>query len=365
LPGWIAVVVVNLLTLGVLEMGARWILDARKQGVRHGSRAAMRRAEEPFDLLTGWSMRTNAVITRARTRIATDAKGRSVVPGALAQPVAVVVVTGGSTMFGQGQTNNEGTMPARLQGLLRERHGLAVNVVNLGACGYVSFQEMLALSRYLDAERADVVVSVSGHNDACIALDPVPPAPLGVGRYAGHVELARDAENGRLVVRNAGPALRRVSGLADLMGVMLERERGGDEAGAAHRAVGELPVLVRGHVANYAMMRAACEARGAEYRMYLQPTAYTKAALSDDERAVREREDAGGGAAARERRLAYVEAFRAAEKPFAFVDLSGVMGPGAETCFHDSCHFTAAGVERLAAAVADDLAPRIAGRRAR
>ena len=110
-------------------------------------------------------------------------------------------MVGRSAVFGVGQTDNAKTLPSQLERELNRRTGLRVEVHNLAVGGYTSFQEMLALERFLSMHHADIVVSISGYNDAFAAgIEPGPDFSLLLHRLDPQTELVRSIERGHLAV---------------------------------------------------------------------------------------------------------------------------------------------------------------------
>ena len=365
---WLPVLIVNLATLAAIEAlsaGAIRLWFSKAEA----SQAVDERVEQPFDVPLGWVMKSNATIGIDKTSIRTDAHGRAIVPDPLPHPRYTVVVTGGSAMFGVGVTNNALTVPARLQAHLRQDHGLEVNVVNLAARGYVSVQEMLALNLYLTAQPADLVIAVSGHNDATRFLTGQSTPSLVLGNRTSTVEQVNQVERGDLFVANIGPALRQLSHTGNLAAYLMERlqARRKKTAEAARMADAPpdqpTPAFLADHLSNYAMMQAACAARQIDFKVFLQPDAFTKARPSEWEaKRVLEKEGDGSVQRAettRRARLRYRSAFSALTKPFPFTDLAPVFGDDPDTLYRDACHYNEPGADRLARALAADLAPRL------
>jgi lysophospholipase L1-like esterase len=367
--GWLAVLLVNFLLLALIE-GASWfILDRAFPGAIRNSRK-VDPVEQPFDVLAGWTMASNTVICDRGSRIETGPDGFPVVPDPLPDPEFTLVVTGGSTMFGIGVTNNADTVPSQIQTVLRRDHGLAVNVINLSVRGYVGFQEMVTLERFLTTRRAEAVVSLSGYNDATAFLTPN-AGPGGLLRKsADAVTLARQAESGEVRMLNLLPWLARHTYTACLAAHLMARTPPPPvpvPPAALSEGSAEISRAIRTHAASYAMMDGACRTRGLLFKMYLQPTANTKQTLSENERQVLEKKNLnrrpGEVEIHRNQQALYYASFRSLEKTFPFADLSGSMGDSRETCYTDRCHYTRHGGELLARAVAADLAPLLTTRR--
>jgi lysophospholipase L1-like esterase len=106
---------------------------------------------------------------RPRTRWVLDTnasgyRGPDVAPGSH-DGIYRILSLGDSSTFGWGVEGSE-NYPTRLREELRRRHpGLAVEVVNLGVCGYSSFQGKVLLEREGLAYRPDLVTISYGSND--------------------------------------------------------------------------------------------------------------------------------------------------------------------------------------------------------
>ncbi len=111
-------------------------------------------APDPVRSRTQWTLRTG------RLGYNTPDVDRRKAPGTFR-----VVALGDSSTFGWG-VDPEETYPRRLEALLRERHpGMKVEVINLGVCGYSSFQGRILLERDALAFQPDVVTISYGSND--------------------------------------------------------------------------------------------------------------------------------------------------------------------------------------------------------
>ena len=407
---YLAVILVNLGILAAIELGsALFIHKHYKKANADFRRASV--VEHPFAIPTGYEMRANAVVgdLKGNTRIRTDEKGHSIVPDPLPSPRFTLAVLGGSAMFGVGVTDNAATVPAQLQTLLRREYGLEVNVINLSARGYVSLQELLVLNHYLAEQPLDMVVSVSGYNDLIRYLkgDPHPS-------YVKHpdceaVLLVRRVEAGNLVVSNFIPALRRISQTANLVALVMERRRGKAkeewkkamesqeiprerleklkqnleapkstlsaakaEQQETPKAEPEIPkrtpsahppTFLDAHLANYAMMNAVCAVHHTPFKLFLQPSAYTKANLSPEEKSLLLKRDCSGSQKKFDSlsltHKTYRAAFDALPKSFSFTDLADGFGQTNSTIYLDGCHYNEEGSILLARVIAADLAPII------
>lgn len=392
LLGYLAVILVNVGIFTAIEGGSTWVIRKhfKKEDDTFRNSSVVK---HPFAVPAGYEMQANAVIAdnHGATRIVTDNRGRSIVPDPLPNPRTTIVVLGGSSMFGVGASSNAATVPSQLQTALRKEYGFDVNVINLAARGYVSLQELLVLNEYLGAHRVDIVVSVSGHNDQMHYLrGELNPASMQ-GYRSDAVSLVRKVEAGGLVVSNLGQWLRRISQTANLVAMVKERqeemakkkrrattedqevakEKPEDPSDAANNGLEAtrvpVPTFLSSHLANYAMMNAACAAHHAYFKMYFQPSETTKAHRTEEE-ARHLLKSVGQGSAEKLARQIQAQnryriAFDNASKPFVSRDLGDAFGQSEVRAFIDNCHYTEEGAALLARVLAADLAPVIEARR--
>jgi len=118
-------------------------------------------APDPVRSRTQWTLRTG------RLGYNTPDVDRRKPPGTFR-----VVALGDSSTFGWGVDPDE-TYPRRLEALLRARHPeMRVEVINLGVCGYSSFQGRILLERDALAFEPDVVTISYGSNDYSEVPEP-------------------------------------------------------------------------------------------------------------------------------------------------------------------------------------------------
>jgi hypothetical protein len=363
--------IVTVVTLAVLEIGARIAF-----GALHLSRFAGPEVEYPYHPYLGWETLPNhtyrGIIANGlySWTIRTDSLGNSATPDFEdPDPEVTVVVLGGSAVFGVGQTDNRFTIPSTLERELNRRTGLRVEVRNLATGGYTSFQEMLALERFLSTRSADVVLTVSGYNDAfAAAIENGPDFGLLLHRLDPKTELVRSMERGELKVvpiaaEVATQELRRRSALVDLLGKVSERVRRAPPPAALPDVPvpdsTELARRARFVLTNYAMMDGLARQRGARFFMFTQPTAMTRRALTREE-------EAGMDSLSqdfRRRALAAVRVFYpvmiGAEKRFEFHDITHCFDDFDGPAYTDECHYRDRATEVIARAVADVITPAV------
>jgi hypothetical protein len=300
--------------------------------------------------------------------ILTDDQGYAVVPDPLPDPELGVAVLGGSTMFGVGATGNATTVPALIQAELR-RAGIRANVHDIAIRGATSYLELVSLRRFLLDHDVDLVVAVSGRNDAHLGAFSHHPL-VDDSIMERRTREIREMDSAPLKLYVNGDALRErarhwsffvdgVLRLAQRPAVpgATPRPAESDEAWAGQ----DLARLVAVSVENYGLAAEMAAARGAAFLMFLQPTLYTKPRWSAAETACIE-----GLYRGLERRLAhhrdyedrFYALFRAQPKPFPFVDLTDVFADGDATYYDDNAHYIDAGATILARRIAEEIVSR-------
>lgn len=348
----------------------------------------------PFHPYLGWIHAAGIEIDTSKsalpgrvTAIVTDATGASITPLTHARPELQVAVLGGSTMFGVGSSDNARTVPSQLERLVAEEAGIRAEVHNWAVRGYQAFQETLWLYRRIQEQRLDLVLAISGRNDAFYAITSpaLEYAFLPPQVWTDTVGPVHALEQGaaRTWLRVNPGALRASSYTIDLLSRLGRRKRG--EAGGAPAS----PDAFRGmeHLiarpatleeragltdAHYGFLAEVCRRHGARFILLLQPTAFTKAVLSEEEQErVRRRFD---GDADRARRYgagerAFYAALRARPASYDRRDLTGAFGAEPGTLYIDHAHYNDRGAELLARAVLASIRPDldrlVAARRAR
>ena len=190
-----------------------------------------REIQNPFHPFLGWSHTPNAHLKTYRdystgeNYIDTDGDGNSITPLSVPNPELRVFVTGGSSMFGVGSSSNETTVASLLERKIHDRLGVAMEVTNLGVRAYQSFQEMLRLHEYLLDHDVDIVLAVSGRNDAGVARRQrnIRHALLSEHVYINAVPLVRAAELQKPIFLNVDGFFRQYSYFIDLVARAVRR----------------------------------------------------------------------------------------------------------------------------------------------
>jgi len=366
-------VVILAVTLAVLE-GAAFIVLKYVYGIRpYTPTIGETPVQNPYHPYLGWENRPNADYDTSRpwiaghkTFIRTDSRGRSITPLTFEKPDIVIIMTGGSTVFGYGASGNDGTIPSQLEKLIHDRLGVRAEVVNLAGVGYQSFQEMLMLNRYLADGKADLVLVVSGHNDAYYAAEQpqIESAFLTEHVWRDVTPMVRRAEKGHIV--NAGNFPGELAPYSSIFALIhtLRRQR------AEHirrnvlvhpvREVSEVSdsaVARRAKIAltHYAAMASAARNNNARFKMFLQPVGWSKK-LSDEEKQILARVYSSPMGEKEAELLACVQKkfyghFRKSDKSFEFVDISALFDGVPETFYVDHCHYNDRGAGMIAEAI--------------
>jgi hypothetical protein len=373
--------------LGLLAMGMMFAFFELMAALAFKAHLAVRTAKPevsyPYHPYLGWENRTNYFYhPRARNHprywaIRTDSLGESVTPlESFPDPDVSVAVVGGSVIFGVGQTDNQYTVPSQIERELCRRTGLRIEVHNLAVGGYTSFQEMLALRRFLNGHDADVIVSISGHNDA-VAAAIEGGSDFGLLPHSLNLkaELVRSVERGDLIVLPVAAgllvaSLRRHSNAIDLVCKLSDRLAPAKApppmwAGVPMPDSAEIVRCARLAMMNYAMMDGMARQRGARFFMFLQPTVTTRKRLTGAETEALESlgtsRQVGSDFLARTLPVerAFYRAAIAAPKSFEFHDLTRCFDDFAGPAFRDECHYRDDATATPAAAVCDLIAPAV------
>lgn len=354
--------------LGVVMCeGVSYLIISRFTNVTEG---------HPYHPYLGWVARANTDIKLTGHcpgreldvscgTITTDEDGHSITPFFQDTPDMTIVVLGGSTMFGAGASSNKTTVPSLLEETIDRRSSKKVEVVNLGVCGYQSFQEMLGLHRYLRDHPADLVLAVSGRNDAEAGLDfPEKRAaflPESVHRKAALIRHFEDGDGGiAMTLQHVRLFLSSYSYTFKLLEkglhyVRLQASRGEEAENEAERSsepfanIDERVAITSLH---YAMMRTVANAHGAEFIMVLQPTAFTKPHLTKEEqncvvsRVVGEQRIDND--LLREYEKRFFSHLRKTPKTYQFVDMTHVFDGERRTVYKDMCHYNDVGAKIFA-----------------
>lgn len=328
-----------------------------------------------FHPFLGWRHPANARLKTSKpffyfakdAFIKTDQDGHSITPLSYDKPELTIVITGGSSTFGVGATSNSSTVASQLERKIVERLGVKAEVVNLGVRGYNSFQELLSLHEYLVDHQADIVIALSGNNDAELGgqNNALKYALLQKDIFDRVVPLVQDAEKQRPILLNPAGFLRKYSYFFDLSFRLLYRLIGQpsmygnliEDIATVEYDPKNIPDRVKISVRNYAMMRTLAESAGAAFVLALQPDAYTWSGYPGKIRHILDNKDEF------DRKSVYVAAYldklarEAASLNLA--DMRNAMDTINTSPYVDSIHYTDSGAGRLADALVEVIEPII------
>jgi lysophospholipase L1-like esterase len=265
-----------------------------------------------------------------------------------------VLALGGSSLWGYGARDDE-TIPSILARSLHEK-GCRVEIENLAEIGYVSTQEVIALTRALQGGyRPDIVVFYDGVNDATSALLEGEP---GVTTN----EINRRCEF-NLSQSPTGMAtaltVKLITESGSFRFAQMVRRRLGGEFGEPQIAPAQFKVpdvaagVVRHYEANVGLVEALARSFGFRAFFCWQPNVFTKAVLAPTEREAA-------------RKFAWAEPFMNDVQGFmrsstklranaAFLDLSTIFDDTEGLAFIDYCHTTETANSRIASAMAEKV----------
>ncbi|MBF0444186.1 MAG: SGNH/GDSL hydrolase family protein [Magnetococcales bacterium] len=344
----------------------------------------------PYHHYLGWENRKNDVhrvgghcsfgVSAAYGYIETDALGHSITPLTYDNPEYKIVVTGGSTMFGGGSSTHATSVPAQLEKIIFAETGVKAEVTNLGVSGYQSFQEMLAFYRHIKSFDADLVLAISGRNDASYAFkEPDMRSASLLSEVYERIALINPYDSDGSFMRSTVSFFKAHSFSFDLLHVVLpkifrrihdfliteedgsQQLPGEDEEGG--RVYENIPQRVKISSQHYSLMNTMARERGIDFIMMLQPTAFTKPVLTEiEKRCVTSR-------IWRDKRLSnnvlkiyeqrFFQAFREIPKSYPFQDMTGVFDNVTTTSYVDMCHYNDAGAEVLARGVFEVIRHRL------
>ena len=300
--------------------------------------------------------------------IATDENGYSITPSfSIKNPEITIIVTGGSTIFGVGSTDNSTTVPSILERLINESLNMRAEVVNLALRGGQSFQEMLLVDRFFAEDKADFVLAISGRNDGSHAIDDptVEGAFLKKHVWDNAVSLVQRAEGGEFMVINIQSKLRSWSHTYDLLYRWFGPSKKSKSPSKPPKINLRRDVLADAKqrakitATHYAEIDQISKMNGATFVMFLQPTLYDKNTWTEFEmrRMKRQYNSEDLMKTYRQKERQFYDAFREAEKPFQFIDLSHIFSESKKTLYIDQSHYNDLAAEKLAEKVLESIQP--------
>ncbi len=262
-----------------------------------------------------------------------------------------ILMLGGSSLWGFGARDDQ-TIPSLVAHALHEK-GWSVELKNLAEIGYVSTQEVIALTRELQAGyRPDVVIFYDGVNDTTSALLEGEPG-LTTNEINRRREFNLLQSPARLAI-DLGSKLVQDSGSYRFAQVVRRRLSGQSAQPVSTPATFRIPDVAQGvaghYEANISLVEALARSFGFRPLFFWQPTVFTKATLVPIEE-----EEA--------RKFAWAEPFMsdvydqitasaALKSDPAFHDLSTIFDDTDHLVFIDYCHTTETANERIASVMA-------------
>jgi hypothetical protein len=368
---WCLMVIIPLL---IMELMAFAYL---KLGTNKGTyRARAGQIANPYHPYLGYVHAPNHVYDTSKaklanvSRITTDENGHSVTPAfSYPKPDITIVVTGGSTIFGVGSTDNTSTVPSILERLINQRLNKRAEVLNLAMRGFQSFQEMVLLDQFFAENHADIVLAISGRNDANQAIeDPtVEGAYLKKRIWNNAVSLVHRAERGEFMAINIASKLRSWSYTYDLLyrQIVPHKKVGSwaqsPELDLRKESATDLKQRARITATHFAAAAQISKMNGADFVMILQLTPFFKSNLTAEEKSniatIKKLKNDDEIRAYRQKENEFYSAFRQVEKPFDIIDLSNIFLESKETLYIDNCHYNDAGAELFAEKIFESVRP--------
>lgn len=308
-------------------------------------------------------------------RIMTDENGYSITPTfSYKDPDITIIVTGGSTIFGVGSSDNSTSVPSILERIINQRLNLRAEVVNMALRGGNSFQEMLLVNRYFAENKADLVLAISGVNDVGnrSLVTTVEDRFLGRHVWYNAVPLVQRAERGDLILINLVHKLRSISYTFDLLYRQLKSDSRATQGDTLVLA-GPLELNIRRDApidpkqqakitaTHYAAVDQMSKMNAADFIMILQPSLFNKKKWSAEEanRIKKRKWDDETIKTRRQAQDQYYEAYRKTEKPFQFIDLSGIFAESKETLYIDHVHYNDLAAEKFAEKIFESIQPML------
>lgn len=302
--------------------------------------------------------------------IQTDEYGHAVTPYHYDHPDMVIAITGGSTMFGVGQSDNANTVPALLAKLIHDQLGINAEVINLAQRGYRSFQEMNALNNWISqGHKVDLVLSISGANDAIMGFAEPMNKNIFINErtWTGPVKLVRISEkslpNPKVVsLRINREALAKKSyfikafyllqqKLARKKVIQPQEKLSPSDNKSRPIPYNNIPVRINAAFNQYSAMQAIAKQNNAKFVMILQPTYFTKNHPQQHETYCTNTSLAntgGMGLQFGDYEKAFYASFRKKNKHFNYIDATMALNNIDSSLYIDNVHYTTEGANYLA-----------------
>ena len=344
-----------ILFFGVLETVSYFLISNFAETGTFSSR----QINNIFHPYRGWVPPKNAKIKTSKpffeypneTYVQTNQYGHVITPLQVKNPEIRIAVLGGSSVFGVGSTSNATNIPSQLESKLNNKYKIKAEVTNLAVRGYNSFQELVALHEFLLNNKVDIVIAVSGYNDAKFGLDndDIKYSLIQREVFDVSVPLVRKAQRQKPIAVNLEGYFREFSYLMDIGFRILYRVIGQPNFPVKHQNnidIDNIPERVEISIRNYQMMKKLAETTGAYFIFALQPSAYSWSKFPSNVSYLKNRID--------EERINRIYMNRFAEllskssESLNIIDLRSLMNDMTTRPYVDSIHYTNAGAERIA-----------------
>ena len=295
--------------------------------------------------------------------VETDKDGRVDTPLHYENPDIKIAILGGSTVFGVGSSSNATTVPASLEQQIFDKFEIKAEVTNLGVRGYNSFQELMTLHEYLLKNSADIVIALSGINDAKYASenDDIQYSLIQREVFDASVPLVRKAQRQQPIIINPAGYLRKISSFIDLSFRVLYqiigqptyyKSKKHEENNMDFANISKASEI---SIRNYKMMQTLTESIDGKFIFALQPSSYSWIRFPGNIDYVKKNIEYFT-----KNRMYMTSFFDALARPAGnlnILDLRTVMDDIEAAPYADSVHYTDLGAQRIADVLSDHLKP--------
>jgi lysophospholipase L1-like esterase len=314
--------------------------------------AAFQKEEDRAELLTwtSYSYWRRAPVSGQYVNVDANGLRRTWNPPDLSHRRIRVFMFGGSAVWGTG-SRDEYTIPSQLSRMLAKSFGSRVEVVNYGEWGYVTTQELIALLKEIQRGNApSVAIFYDGYNDIFSAFQN---GAAGLPQN----EMNRVREFNLL---QSGPRFYlewvRRSSLSILLSNAASRLRRASDFARYSRLADDgrlIDDLLSVYCTNVKIIKAVGLAYNIRILNYWQPSVYTKANPTTEERAV-----AASDPLFQRFHRSTIARLKSSpiEKSDSFRDLTGAFDGHQERVFADGVHISERGNESVAGLIANDVA---------
>lgn len=263
-----------------------------------------------------------------------------------------IYMFGGSTMWGTGARDNH-TIPSYVSKSLSEKTRLNVRVTNFGESGYVSMQEVIALSLALKKGNIpDLVIFYDGYNDIYSALqNKIAGSPQNefkrkrefniTGHYNRLAKLYFQ-ETAQMILEKLG------------LNIFKDRANVNDDIMTAEESNRLSDDVIQNYRENLMLVEGFAKLSNFDLLFYWQPTIFTKSKLSPDELQLRD-------SSSKSYQKFYFEVYDKMKKfesvysGFNYYNLSNLFHDIDHSLYIDEVHIAEEGNEIVASRMAEDI----------